>query len=63
MAHHAINVRVLGSVVSGEDTDESDLDLLIDTTPETSLMDISAIRFEIKVLLGINVDVLTSTPT
>ena len=59
LAHRATNVRVFGSVARGEDTDTSDLDLLIDRTPETSLMDIGAIRFELKTLLGINVDVLT----
>jgi uncharacterized protein len=59
LAHRATNVRVFGSVARGEDTDASDLDLLIDPTPETSLMDIGAIRFELKTLLGINVDVLT----
>ena len=59
LAHRATNVRVFGSVARGEDTDTSDLDLLIDPTPETSLMDIGAIRFELKTLLGINVDVLT----
>ena len=59
LAHRATNVRVFGSVVRGEDTDTSDLDLLIDPTPETSLMDIGAIRFELKTLLGINVDILT----
>ena len=59
LAHRATNVRVFGSVARGEDTDASDLDLLIDPTPETSLMDIGAIRLELKTLLGINVDVLT----
>lgn len=59
MAHRATNVRVFGSVIRNEDTDSSDLDLLIDPTPETSLMDIGAIRFELKKLLGINVDILT----
>ena len=59
LAHRATNVRVFGSVARGEDTDASDLDLLVDPTPETSLMDIGAIRFELKTLLGINVDVLT----
>jgi predicted nucleotidyltransferase len=59
LAHRATNVRVFGSVARGEDTDTSDLDLLIDPTSETSLMDIGAIRFELKTLLGINVDVLT----
>jgi predicted nucleotidyltransferase len=58
-AHRATNVRVFGSVLYGKDTEESDLDLLIDPTPETSLMDIGAIRLELKRLLGINVDILT----
>ncbi|MEE9356114.1 MAG: hypothetical protein V3U75_11040 [Methylococcaceae bacterium] len=44
MAHRAINGHVLGSVVHSEDIDESDLDLLVDSTPETSLMVIGAIR-------------------
>lgn len=30
--HHARNARVFGSVLSGEDTESSDLDLLVDTT-------------------------------
>ena len=59
LAHKASNVRVFGSVLRGEDTVDSDLDLLIDPTPETSLMDIGAIRLELKALLGVNVDVLT----
>lgn len=58
-AHRASNVRVFGSVLHGQDTEHSDLDLLIDPTPETSLMDIGAIRYELKQLLGIEVDVLT----
>ena len=43
----------------GEDTEDSDLDLLVDPTAETTLMDIGAIRYELKQLLGISVDVLT----
>jgi len=57
--HHAANARVFGSILSGQDTDASDLDLLVDTTPDTTLMDIGAIRFELKKLLGVEVDVLT----
>jgi predicted nucleotidyltransferase len=59
LAHRATNARVFGSVLRGEDTEASDLDLLVDPTPETSLMDIGAIRHELKALLGVNVDVLT----
>lgn len=57
--HRARNPRVFGSVLHGQDTDDSDLDILIDTTEETSLFDIGAIRTELVELLGVEVDVLT----
>lgn len=58
-SHRACNPRVFGSVVHGEDTEDSDLDILIDPTPETTLFDIGAIRHELLQLLGVPVDVLT----
>jgi predicted nucleotidyltransferase len=58
-SHRARNARVFGSVVRGEDTESSDLDLLVDPTPETTLFDIGAIRVELHALLGVPVDVLT----
>jgi predicted nucleotidyltransferase len=58
-SYHARNARVFGSVLHGEDTDSSDLDILVDTTPETTLFDIGAIRHELANLLGVQVDVLT----
>ena len=58
-AHRASKPRVFGSVAHGDDTEESDLDILIDPTPETSLFDIGAIRHELLQLLGVPVDVLT----
>jgi len=58
-SHRARNVRVFGSVLRGQDTDSSDLDLLIDPTPETTLMDVAAIQVELQRLLGVSVDVLT----
>lgn len=58
-AHRARNPRVFGSVAHGDDTENSDLDLLIDPTPETTLLDIGAIRHELLQLLGVPVDVLT----
>jgi hypothetical protein len=59
LSHRVKNVRVFGSVLHGNDTDDSDLDLLVDPTPDTTLMDIGAIRFELRNLLGVPVDVLT----
>ena len=58
-AHRACNARVFGSVAHGSDTEQSDLDILIDPTPETTLFDIGAIRHELRKLLGVSVDVLT----
>ena len=58
-AHRAVNARVFGSVIHGEDTEESDLDILVDPTPDTTLFDIGAIRHELLQLLGVPVDVLT----
>ncbi len=58
-AHHARNARVFGSVLRGLDTERSDLDILIDPTPETTLFDIGAIRHELIELLGVPVDVVT----
>jgi len=57
--HHSRNVRVFGSVLHHSDTEASDLDLLVDTTPETTLMDIGSIRLKLRKLLGVKVDVLT----
>ena len=59
LRHRVRNVRVFGSVLHGNDTEESDLDLLVEPTSETTLMDIGAIQHELKKLLGISVDVLT----
>ena len=59
LRHRVKNVRVFGSALHGDDTEDSDLDLLVDPTPETTLFDIGAIRYELKELLGLPVDVLT----
>lgn len=59
LRHRVTNVRVFGSVLHGDDTEDSDLDLLVEPTSETTLMDIGAIRYELKELLGVSVDVLT----
>ena len=58
-AHRVSDARVFGSVLHGSDTEFSDLDLLVEPTPETTLLDIGAIRHELLQLLGIPVDVVT----
>ena len=59
LSHRVKNVRVFGSALHGDDTEGSDLDLLVDPTPETTLMDIAKIQVEVARLLNITVDVLT----
>lgn len=59
LRHRVTNVRVFGSTVHGDDTEESDLDILVEPTPETTLMDIARIELELGQLLGVPVDVLT----
>lgn len=60
--HQVTNVRVFGSTARGEDTDRSDLDLLV--TPikgSTGLMEIVRIESEIKKLIRVPVDVVLDT--
>jgi predicted nucleotidyltransferase len=59
LRHRVRNVRVFGSVLHGKDTEDSDLDLLVEPTSETTLMDIAKIQVEIAKLLNVSVDVLT----
>src|ERR1700682_2314649 len=51
--------RVFGSVLSGTDTDESDLDLLVDPGRSTSLLTIAGLKIDAEKLLGVPVSVLT----
>lgn len=51
LRHRVTNVRVFGSVVHGDDTEESDLDLLVEPTNETTMKDIAKIQLELARLL------------
>ena len=53
------NPRVFGSVLHGTDQDGSDLDLLVDALPGATLFDLGGLQEELKLLLGVDVDVLT----
>jgi predicted nucleotidyltransferase len=57
--HGGRNVRVFGSMVRGEGTTESDLDLLIELEEGRSLLDIVAIKQDLESLLDCRVDVVT----
>jgi len=58
-SHRASNARVFGSVLHENDVEGSDLDLLIDPTPETTLLDQGGIQADLEDMLGVPVDVLT----
>lgn len=51
--------RVFGSVLHGDDTDESDLDILVDPTEDTSILSLVRLEVELRHLLGVEVDVIT----
>jgi uncharacterized protein len=53
------NLRVFGSVLHGEDTESSDLDLLVDPAPRTDLLDLARLQRLIQAKLGVRVDLLT----
>lgn len=55
----ATNIRVFGSVVRGEDSDGSDLDILIDVPRGTTLPDLVGVERELSQTLGVKVDLLT----
>jgi predicted nucleotidyltransferase len=51
--------RVFGSVLTGTDTEGSDLDLLVDPADTTSLFTIAGLQIDAEKLLGVTVSVLT----
>jgi hypothetical protein len=58
-ARGARNVRVFGSAAKGLDSEASDLDLLVDFAPGTSLLRIVGLQFDIADALGVAVDLCT----
>lgn len=58
-SHRARNARVFGSVLHGEDSEDSDLDLLVEPLPGATLFDLGAIQVELEEALGVSVEVLT----
>jgi uncharacterized protein len=60
LARHGLaNPRVFGSVARGEDTEASDLDLLVDLRPGISLLDLVKAKHAIEDALGVPVDLVT----
>lgn len=57
--HRTANPRVFGSVLSGQDRPDSDLDLLVDPLPDTTLFDLGRLQEALEAALGVRVDVRT----
>jgi uncharacterized protein len=57
--YNVLRPRVYGSVLTGTDTEESDLDLLVDATATTSLFTLAGLEHEAEKLLHVPVSVLT----
>jgi uncharacterized protein len=57
--HGLTNVRMFGSAARGTDADGSDLDLIVDAGPYTSLLDLVKAQHEIEDALGVPVDLMT----
>ena len=57
--HRAGDVRVFGSVVRGDNTQASDVDLLITTRPGCSLFDLGGLLADLEDLLHCRVDLVT----
>lgn len=55
--HAARDVRVFGSISRGEDTEESDVDLIV-RMPDAGMLAVSALADELEQILGRPVDVL-----
>lgn len=53
------NVRVFGSAARGTDHAGSDIDLLVDARPGTTLFDLGGLQVELEAMLGTEVDLLT----
>lgn len=60
VSFRATNPRVFGSVLHGLDKDGSDLDLLVDALPGTTLFDLGGLQVELEELLGVQVNVVTA---
>lgn len=54
----ARNIRLFGSVARGDDETQSDIDLLVDISPDVGLFALGRMRTEAESILGATVDIV-----
>ena len=59
--HGVTSVRVFGSVARGEESPESDIDLLVTTGPTVSSWFPAGLILDLEQLLGRHIDIVTET--
>jgi len=57
--YNTTNPRFFGSVVRGTDTEESDVDILVDGLQDTTFIHLGGLQAELEDLLGVRVDLRT----
>jgi len=60
LKHGARSVRVIGSVARGEAGPDSDIDLVVEYEPGTSLMDHGELIMDLREALGCQVDIVSA---
>lgn len=61
--HGAYDVRVFGSVARGEETPQSDMDVMVSAKPRTTIFNLGGLWLELQNFLGCEVDLLTDDPS
>lgn len=59
LRHDVRRASLFGSIVRGEDTENSDIDILVEFKGDKSLLDLVGLKQELEEILGRTVDVVT----
>ena len=55
---HFCNLRVFGSVANGTDTEDSDIDFLVESTGRHGLFALFELRYQLEDLLNVKIDLV-----
>lgn len=60
-SHGLVNLRVFGSVARGEESEDSDVDLLVDVAPGVGLIGLARAQRELELVIGAPVDLVPAS--